>query len=813
MEHETKIVELLKKNRSLLFVGSGFSSESLDLKDNNLPMAYSLSHTICKAINIKESDNLTYSSEKFLDEKGELALINLLQETLTVQEVSSNQKGVCSLDWMRIYTTNYDDTIEQAYRKNGKYIESVDTESDKNEFIRRKNICIHLNGMLRNLNEDSLNSSFKLTDSSYASYESFSSSEWSYIFNNDLERASIILFVGYSLYDIDIKKILKLNKEFKSKTFFIVHDKVSEEDEYILSKYGTVLKIGLSGIASIIVENSDLIKSLQDLNLSFLTKYDPKPISNNINIDDESIRNMLVFGKYDNSIISSKILSGHQPYFVLREDLTTVYTSLKEGFNVIIRSRLGNGKSFFLEQVKAFLHSKGDFDIYDISSQNIEIYNDIEKINRTDVKAVLLIDNYDSYLDLIKYILENNFNNILIVLTVRTANHIYSKDHLPNTFNYRNIDIDFLNINETDDLVSMINNLGSWNYLAHLNNQQKNDYIKKNYNNEISSFLTGMYSSQLIKDKLKEIYISIEKKEFKLTVFALLLCNKLGIKPNRALIANLTANDAIYSPEFEKSEFFRNIFELSQGVIYGSSSVFATFIIENFFEPSFTADNYLKIAENLDRYGYKKDAMQQNISTNLFKFSFIQSSLPEREKIPTLTFYYQELKKRIKWLESNPHFWVQYAMCHIASKKYNKAQELLNTSYSLAERKINYNVYNIDNQQVRLWLLECSEITDGNIVFSRFTDANSKLNNNPEDVFKFRRLNDYIGFHENNFHKLSKTNKVYFVKLINQQKKSLEYLISQEGSELSEYTFVCSLISSFEKIASMHSVADNSLND
>lgn len=268
----------------------------------------------------------------------------------------------------------------------------------------------------------------------------------------------------------------------------------------------------------------------------------------------------------------------------------------------------------------------------------------------------------------------------------------------------------------------------------------------------------------------------------------------------------MTNSDAIYSPNFEKSEFFRNIFEISQGVIHGSSSVFASFIIENFFEPHFTASNYLKIAENLDRYGYEKDDNQKTIFTNLFKFSFIQSSLPEREKIPTLTYYYQELKKRVKWLETNPHFWVQYAMCHIASKKYPKAQELLNTSYSLANKKINYNVYNIDNQQVRLWLLESNDISDGNIVFSNFNEANSKLNSNPEDVFKFRRLNDYIDFYENNFNKLSRKNKNYFIKLLNEQNKSLQYLISQEGSELSEYSLVCFLINEFEKIILTNSV-------
>lgn len=60
-----------------------------------------------------------------------------------------------------------------------------------------------------------------------------------------MERASVIVFVGYSLYDIDIQKILFENKSLKEKTFFVTKESISIKSKFNLEKFGTILPIGV----------------------------------------------------------------------------------------------------------------------------------------------------------------------------------------------------------------------------------------------------------------------------------------------------------------------------------------------------------------------------------------------------------------------------------------------------------------------------------------------------------------------------------------------------------------------------------------
>ena len=75
-------------------------------------------------------------------------------------------------------------------------------------FYKKRNCCIHINGSISSVSEEDLDSKFKLTRTSYVSPDSFVNSPWYYYFKKDLEQSSAVVFIGYSLYDIDIEKLL-----------------------------------------------------------------------------------------------------------------------------------------------------------------------------------------------------------------------------------------------------------------------------------------------------------------------------------------------------------------------------------------------------------------------------------------------------------------------------------------------------------------------------------------------------------------------------------------------------------------------------
>ncbi|HDD8889601.1 TPA: hypothetical protein PBP18_004836, partial [Escherichia coli] len=135
-------------------------------------------------------------------------------------------------------------------------IESVDLSYKPTNFLKKNNVCLHINGKIEGAEPEDLTSKIKLSDSSYLSPDSFVNSDWYYHFKKDLETASAIVFMGYSMYDMDVKKFLFENPELQEKTYFVVRDGADFKEIFTLRKYGHVLPIGVDRF-------SDLMKDVQ----------------------------------------------------------------------------------------------------------------------------------------------------------------------------------------------------------------------------------------------------------------------------------------------------------------------------------------------------------------------------------------------------------------------------------------------------------------------------------------------------------------------------------------------------------------------
>lgn len=71
-----------------------------------------------------------------------------------------------SIQWKRIYTTNYDSVIETAATDNSKkWTPIVLSKEISNADIN--SACIHLNGHIDYLDRNTLNNEFRLIDKSY----------------------------------------------------------------------------------------------------------------------------------------------------------------------------------------------------------------------------------------------------------------------------------------------------------------------------------------------------------------------------------------------------------------------------------------------------------------------------------------------------------------------------------------------------------------------------------------------------------------------------------------------------------------------
>lgn len=520
---EKEIVEGLIGGRAILFTGAGFSVGAKNLEDRSPVMARDLSAKIAELISVVEDkDDLGYVSDKLISHHKDKipALIELLKKEYSIKESSEEQNLFASIDWRRVYTTNYDQVFEMALKSNGKPYTSIDMDMKTANYSQQQNTCIHINGFIDNLQENDLDGKFKLSNSSYVSPDGFLESDWYGLFKRDLDNSSIILFVGYSLYDLDIEKVLFLkNNEFHGKTYFIVGENCNEKQAYKLSKYGTVIQKNFDFISNIIKNNKHIISNndeyiLSSFDLCSFSDYEDKYFS------DDDIKEFLVYGNLNKMAIKNSVLDKNfNKYAIYREDIDNIIDILSnDDYDIAIgTSDFCNGKSVFCEQLSVIATSQ-NYHVY-IANEHFEyFYEDLSFINKKSGKILVIVDDYIRYKNEIKDFIKIKSQNIKLFLTARTSENIKSVNDI-GIDRYYSLDLDYLKNSEIHQLVSIFNGLGAWGSSANLTENKKHQRIKDNHNSQISLALSDILNSEVVKNKTKNILNEIFNVFSRKTIF------------------------------------------------------------------------------------------------------------------------------------------------------------------------------------------------------------------------------------------------------------------------------------------------------
>lgn len=758
-----ELIALLSTGKAVMFTGAGFSKCAKEISGKEPSMGKELAKEICQLGGFPEDEDLRFATDYYLQGNDKNKLIKLLKEKYTIRNTDPIHDNICKVKWRRIYTTNYDKSVEIASANVGKVVECVDISHPTTEYYKRESLCIHLNGSIDSLTEDSIESSFKLSTSSYISPESFLESDWHYYFKKDLERASAIVFVGYSMYDIEIQKTLFENQALKEKTYFITREDPDPKTEFTLSRFGYVVPIGVAGFSSHIDKHrKELFESNTETELQSFVKYELS--SEQRVVKDSDVETMIMYGDISDNLIDDGV-TGEQriPYLVLRDSLNDVKRFVEEGRNLILYGDLGNGKSIFLREIQTLL-SIGSTDVYCISDLEGDYVGDIDLLSKSAKTCILCIDGYENHLDLLTHYCNSAPSNIVIIATARTAEHERMRQELKKIgFYYNEISLDILSESESSSLVDIIDNLGMWREKAGASHQGKINHIKRKNSSQISLALLDLFNSPQIKSKvtneLKSLILDEDQKD---TIFSIALINVLDLPCKYSLISDVAGNDMIYNSTLLSNNNFRNLFRPDGLKVKAKSSLFCLSLIREHFSATYVVKKLQAVAKYLDsrdgnNYEHKK------IFKSALRFSFIERLLPEENKKNNLRGYYENLKISVPWLKTDPHYWLQYAMANIPFKEYGKAQQYLDQAYSLAAQKDGYYVSNIDAQQARLHLLVAIQERDDALkIYERFESCHKLLHNLENDVYKFRQVEKYRDFYEHCYSKLSKKNQVAF---------------------------------------------------
>ena len=713
---------------AILFLGAGAAKAAKTSKGNPLPTGQELSDALAKDCGLGGGYSLDSITEHFLDARSETALINALRKHLTVAIVDPELITLASLPWTRIWTTNYDDAFEKALndRKVSHY--SLTTSAETRNAQGNRLVLLHINGSLANLKQ-SLTPDFILTSQSYAT-KSFEDSEWSVIFRNDLQRSKAIIFIGYSLADIDVSRLIFNPAIFRSKIHFVDRTDIDPVLKTKLSRFGTVHPIGLEALQSV-VENEyatwtkpDLIEEYQCFSQLEIEEGSRTP-------SDDDFYDLILRGVHRDSLVLAQAEIPADPgYTVIRTCEDKCIRDLGQTATIVaVVGAFANGKSIAIRSISLKLAAQGR-NVFLLEHPNDSAEVELQRMCRRDGDFVLVIENYSRNLPLVECFSRYARPDCTLLISERAEVHELRLPALiDRTKAHRRLlvhDVDVLDNEEIDRLSKLLSFRGLWGERAGLSDAQRNAYLKHDCGGQLQAVLIDVAKSPQIKAKLNEIVEHFKAIDGGLRVLiSLCLLQAIGEEPRVSIVAELLHLSDDSFRNLTRDEIPRQIVVVRSGVAQFRSTIMATAVLSGLVSASIITDVIVECVRNAD-HARRADSYFGNLAKELMRFATLERVLPDKGKRTALQNLYEELKN-IPSIRENPQFWLQYAMARLSLGELVIARRYFEQSYSYAEKISGYDTFQIDNHYCRLLFLEAENATDSDEAFRAVGNALTTL--------------------------------------------------------------------------------------
>lgn len=219
-EFKRNIRKAMKNNQLALFIGAGVSINS------GMPSWQNAVETIGKRLGIEQVANTDFLKipQYYYNANGKQAYNSLMQEIFKYRvelPISSIHKKLLKFNAQTIITTNYDKLIERASEEKGEIRHVICQDSDI-PYIKNNKQLIKMHG-------DFDHDNFVLKEDDYLNYSSNFKLIENYV--RSIIGSKVILFVGYSFNDPDLKQIFSWVKNILGKDMRKAY-LINAENEY-----------------------------------------------------------------------------------------------------------------------------------------------------------------------------------------------------------------------------------------------------------------------------------------------------------------------------------------------------------------------------------------------------------------------------------------------------------------------------------------------------------------------------------------------------------------------------------------------------
>jgi tetratricopeptide (TPR) repeat protein len=737
---------------AILFLGAGFSLGASNNRGDEFPLANDLSHHLMEALGETEPVQLQNASELYVKSKGEVGLLEFLNQHLGVRSVALHHKSFARPNWRRIYTTNYDSVFETAAREEGRRVRPLILSPQIPAPESGEIDCIHINGFLRWANAQNLNSTVILSETAYLTNR-FVESPWAWLLRSDLEAARAVIFAGYSLADLDIGRILVAVESVKRKCVFIVGPNPSLASRTTIEKFGILCPVAGVEPAAEILNSVAKVHEPTGRHVDFSSFRAVPEIAVPANPPTaKNVFDLLVKGEVDIGYLSRSLSQPEPSYVVPRAEIEQVADALARGAPVVaVLSRLANGKTLLSECIAAKLRDR--FDVFVFTKNTLSLADEVRVLRAPSRPTLIVIDDYTRQIDLIRELRLGAGANQHLLLTSRTPTHLTTRDRLQTVLGESRpleFRIDALREGELGTLDTILASAGLLGDTAAWSKERRvQELYRSKGASEFGGILLWLLESPAIRAKLAETFAALRGRDDpQRVVIAAMVLTHIGQPPDLDDIAEFIGARSINQTILSEDAVAADLICFDRRRAYPRSSLFAVAALRALWDEGHVPnvlEAILRRAWDL-RFPNKRF---RGVARDLMRYSKIRQIVPTDEPSRYVLSYYEQIRN-LPSCVNNELFWLQFSLADIEREQFDVAERHLEQSYAIASRMKGYKTYQIDNVYAQFLLRREIEQQNRDRAFRSFVEAskiiNSQMRDREQAYYPYRVASHYGEF-------------------------------------------------------------------
>lgn len=636
--------DLLERGRAgdaILFCGAGFSADCLGFET---PDTLGIGAHLLKIINEKLEElgepstfrQLPTAARKYEQVAGEHGLMRLLQERFRISNVPERMVDILRFPWQKIYTTNYDNAVELALGKIPKGHSPINNTDEPSSTLSGLNV-VHLHGYIERWDINNFKDSCILDTTSYLSLSGVT--KWLEQLRFDLERASAVLFCGFSANDLHLNQVFFNSTSLRQKCIF-VNRPVAERDEdahITQEEFGYPVYVGLEGVGQHI-QTALASQAPAPLRLASFREFKPvRPAVELPAVDD--IRDQFIFGAKVQEQIARDLSLGRADYHLLRDATEWAVGQSQNGGNILLISgEVCDGKTIVAEDIAHRFSATRR--VFWMNQAYDDILDEVARILDRHPSALLVIENCFELRTERLSALAKLFStgDARLLLTARNiaadaeTGKVKSLKPLPS---FREFRLTSLSEDEIEVLEGLIDQFGGFAHLGALSADQRKRHIKRNCRGSLPAVLLDVVNSQYVRDRYREELHKLDgtSTASKNLLVAALYAKHIGDPPPVSFLSDIFRTDVggVITAASRGNNTF-HLLRIERDQVETVPAIGASLMLKDFFEDGDIVNAVTYLLEEMSK-SYRSTEYERYIFSQMMRYSRLSTVVSEKAEI------------------------------------------------------------------------------------------------------------------------------------------------------------------------------------